>query len=118
ISFATLSMGNPHCVVFVDNVDEYDVHTAGSLLEGYTRLWPERTNVMFVQIVDDAAEGPPVFKTRPFERGSGETLSCGSGACAVGVTASLLGLVHPNEANSRSTVDVRVQMPGGMLVVR
>lgn len=118
IPYATLSMGNPQCVVFVNNVDEFNVSTIGSLMEGHLALWPDRTNVMFVQMCAEGSgdDGILTFKTRPFERGSGETLACGSGACAVGVVVCQLGLVE-NKVH-HTYMDVRVQMPGGTLIVR
>lgn len=82
--FSTLSMGNPHCVIFVPDADRAPVAALGALLERHP-AFPERTNVEFV-----SAEAGGLFQ-RTFERGSGETFSCGSGACAVHVAAVLLG---------------------------
>jgi diaminopimelate epimerase len=71
-----VSMGNPHTVVFVDNVDDFDVHYWGKIIET-DALFPEKCNVEFVQVVSRNE-----LKMRVWERGSGETLACGTGACA------------------------------------
>jgi diaminopimelate epimerase len=80
-----LSMGNPHAVVFVDDVDAAPVTTAGPLLERHP-LFPNRTNVEFVQVVDQHT-----LRQRTWERGVGETLACGTGACAVAVASQVRG---------------------------
>lgn len=72
-----VSMGNPHCVIFVDDVRNFDVHFYGPLIEN-NKMFPHRTNIEFVQILD----GENVL-ARTWERGAGETLACGTGACAV-----------------------------------
>lgn len=71
-----VSMGNPHAIVFVENVEEVKVGETGPLLECHP-FFPERTNVEFVQVVS-----PAELKMRVWERGTGETLACGTGACA------------------------------------
>ena len=71
-----VSMGNPHCVTVVDDVDNYDVDKYGPLVEGHERF-PERVNAGFMEIVS-----PSEIKLRVYERGAGETQACGSGACA------------------------------------
>jgi diaminopimelate epimerase len=78
-----VSMGNPHCVVFTDNVDVFDVHKWGVIIENDT-LFPEKCNVEFVQIVNRDE-----LKMRVWERGSGETMACGTGACAAFAAAAL-----------------------------
>ena len=78
-----LSVGNPHCVVFVDNVDNFPVQTIGLKLENHP-LFPKRTNVEFVQILNNHE-----MKVRVWERGCGETLACGTGACASTVAGKL-----------------------------
>lgn len=78
-----ISMGNPHCVCFVDNVDEIDIKQAGMLIENY-KYFPNRTNVEFVQIKNNST-----LKVRVWERGVGETLSCGTGACAATIISNL-----------------------------
>ncbi len=81
-----VSMGNPHCVVFVDNVDGFDITKYGPLLEGH-RLFPNRANVEFVEVLSKRR-----LKMRVWERGAGETLACGTGACATAVAAHMKGL--------------------------
>ena len=99
---SAVSMGNPHLVLFVeDNPDRFHVGHIGAALERH-ELFPERTNVEFAQMLDDG------IKVRVWERGSGETMACGSGACAVAVVANEAGL------GPRSTV---VRFPGGRLEV-
>jgi diaminopimelate epimerase len=82
-----LSMGNPHAVVFVDDIDQAPVTSAGPLLERHP-AFPKLTNVEFVQVL-----GPDRLRQRTWERGVGETLACGTGACAVAVAGQLRGLV-------------------------
>ncbi len=81
-----LSMGNPHCVVLVDDVDQAPVPTLGPLIETHA-AFPNRTNVEFVQVVDQEN-----VRMRVWERGSGETYACGTGACAAVVATSLMNL--------------------------
>ena len=81
-----VGMGNPHCVVFVADAEAEDVTGRGALLE-HDPLFPERTNVEFVNVL-----GPDHLRMRVWERGAGITLACGSGACAVAVAAHLRGL--------------------------
>lgn len=71
-----VSMGNPHAVCFVKNVDEFEVNKIGPILENY-KYFPQKTNVEFVEILDNET-----IKVRVWERGVGETNSCGTGACA------------------------------------
>lgn len=80
-----VSMGNPHCVLFVDDVAEAPVRTLGPLIEHH-EVFPARTNVEFVHV-----QAPTVLRMRVWERGSGETLACGTGASASVVAASLTG---------------------------
>jgi diaminopimelate epimerase len=79
-----LSVGNPHCVIFVDNVDNFPVELLGSSIENH-ELFPNRTNVEFAQVLSDAE-----VKLRVWERGCGETLACGTGASATVVAGTLL----------------------------
>nr|WP_320048643.1 diaminopimelate epimerase [uncultured Desulfuromonas sp.] len=83
-----VSMGNPHCVVYVDDVETFDVAYWGPLLETHP-LFPERINVEFVEIVS-----PTEVRQRTWERGAGETLACGTGASAVTVAGFLTGRTH------------------------
>ncbi len=85
-----VSMGNPHAVFFVDKLDEVDVHSLGRAIE-CDPLFPERTNVEFVEVIS-----PTEVRMRVWERGSGETLACGTGACAVCVAGATLGLTSRN----------------------
>jgi diaminopimelate epimerase len=78
-----VSMGNPHCVIFVDNVDEFPVEKYGPVIENH-ELFPNRTNVEFVEIFSHQE-----VKQRTWERGAGETLACGTGASAVAVAGVL-----------------------------
>ncbi|MBF0403348.1 MAG: diaminopimelate epimerase [Nitrospirae bacterium] len=96
IKVTCVSMGNPHAVVFVSDVDNYPVAVDGPLLET-DQFFPERTNVEFVQII----KGDEI-KMRVWERGAGETLACGTGACASMVATHLKGF-----SNSRVTVHLR-----------
>ncbi len=79
-----VSMGNPHCVIFVDNVDDCPVQLAGPRIETNS-LFPKKTNVEFVQVLNRSE-----IKVRVWERGCGETLACGTGACASAVAGKLL----------------------------
>ena len=100
-----VSMGNPHCVVFVkEDVDTLDLERIGPKFEN-NPLFPERVNTEFVNILSDGT-----LKMRVWERGSGETCACGTGACAVGVTAVLSGLFKKGE-------DITVHLRGGDLVI-
>ena len=97
-----LSVGNPHAVIFVDDVKNYPVLEVGPMFES-DEIFPERCNIEFVELVDDKN-----CKIRIFERGSGETLSCGTGICAAAVTCIKLGLTK-NRVNMHS--------PGGTLTI-
>jgi diaminopimelate epimerase len=86
--FSALNMGNPHVVAFIDKeLDDETFLTIGPKIENYS-LFPEKTNVEFVQII-----APNHLKVRVWERGVGETLACGTGACAVAVLAIKKGLI-------------------------
>jgi carbamoyl-phosphate synthase large subunit len=99
-----VSMGNPHCVVFVDRVDRVDVAALGPLFEN-DPIFPERVNAEFVRVVD-----AHTLKMRVWERGNGETLACGTGACAAVVAAVENGFCAKGE-------DITVKVRGGELVV-
>ena len=101
-SLHCVSMGNPHCVLFVRNPDSADVEHIGPLLENYP-IFPNRTNVEFVQVEDRTH-----IRLRVWERGAGETLACGTGACAALVASVLTGLADRNAT---------VELPGGELEV-
>ncbi|MFO1463499.1 MAG: diaminopimelate epimerase [bacterium] len=85
LAITCVSMGNPHCVIFVDDVERAPVTTLGPVLERHP-LFPKRINVEFIQVL-----GPSELKMRVWERGAGETLACGTGACASLVAAVLTG---------------------------
>ena len=99
---AAISMGNPHCVLQVPDVTTAPVARIGPLIEHHER-YPERTNVGFMQIVDNST-----IELRVHERGVGETLACGTGACAATVAGQRLGLLGP---------EVTVRLPGGEVMV-
>jgi len=80
-----LSVGNPHCIIFVNDVEEFPVEIFGPKIENH-RFFPQRINVEFVQAISKEE-----LKVRVWERGVGETLACGTGACASVVAANLLG---------------------------
>lgn len=84
----TISMGNPHAVLFVDDVEKADVKTIGQLIETHDRF-PEKTNVEFVEVINKGE-----LKMKVWERGAGITLACGTGACAALVAANLTGRVE------------------------
>ena len=98
-----VSMGNPHCVVFVDDPEQLEIEALGPALERHP-VFPQRANVEFV-----AVRGARALEQRTWERGTGETLACGSGACASGVAAVLSG---------RAERDVEIRLRGGTLSVR
>lgn len=98
-----VSMGNPHAVIFVDEVSELELTGIGPKLEKHARF-PERTNTEFVQVLDRHT-----VSMRVWERGTGETLACGTGCCATVVAAILNGLTD-NE--------VTVKLLGGSLLIR
>ncbi len=80
-----VSMGNPHCVIFTSTVSALDLPAIGAPLENHP-VFPQRANIEFVEVI-----GSDRLRQRTWERGSGETWACGSGACAVGVAAALTG---------------------------
>jgi diaminopimelate epimerase len=97
-----LSVGNPHCVMFIDNVDAFPVQQLGPKIENHP-IFPQRTNVEFVQVLNTSE-----VKVRVWERGCGETFACGTGACATVVAGTLLKKLGGK---------VRVQLLGGDLMV-
>ena len=100
-----VSMGNPHCVVFTDSVDALDLDTLGPQFEN-APVFPERVNAEFVRVVNRTT-----LRMRCYERGNGETMACGTGACAAVVAAVENGLCEKD-------TDVNVYVKGGLLVVR
>ena len=87
--FTGISMGNPHAVVFMDEIDSLDLEKCGPQFEHHKRF-PDRTNTEFVQVIDRSH-----VRMRVWERGSGETMACGTGACAVAVASILAGYTDP-----------------------
>lgn len=102
LKVSVLSMGNPHCVLDVADVRTADVARLGPAIEAHAEF-PQRCNVGFMHVVDRAT-----IDLRVFERGAGETLACGTGACAAVASAHRRGLVDD---------EVAVRLPGGQLVV-
>jgi len=103
LEMAAVSMGNPHAVLIVDDVDTADVETLGPEIEGHQRF-PQRVNVGFMQIVSASH-----IRLRVYERGAAETLACGTGACAAVAAGRLQGKLAES---------VKVSLPGGELVIR
>jgi len=103
VQVGALSMGNPHVVLRVNDIQQAPVTTLGPLLESHPRF-PNRVNVGFMQVLT-----PQHIKLRVYERGAAETLACGSGACAAVVSGRLRGWLDEH---------VTVSLPGGDLIIR
>lgn len=99
-----VSMGNPHCITFVDEPDDIVIEEIGPYFENH-KAFPDRINTEFVKVIDDHT-----LKMRVWERGSGETWACGTGACATAVAACLNGYCKKGE-------DITVHLKGGDLVI-
>ena len=99
-----VSMGNPHCVVFGGDPDEIELEKIGPKFEN-DPMFPERVNTEFAQIIDERT-----IKMRVWERGSSETLACGTGACATAVAAVLCGYCKKGE-------DITLKLRGGELII-
>lgn len=102
-SITCVSMGNPHCVTFVDDVDSFPIDNIGPKFEN-CKIFPNRVNAEFVQLVNES-----YVKMRVWERGAGETLACGTGACATAVACIL---------NQKTSDELTVKLLGGELVIR
>ncbi len=102
IDFSAVSVGNPHMVIQVDDVDTAEIETLGPYFERH-EMFPERANIGFLQVVDMDR-----FRLRVFERGVGETRACGSGACAAMAVGVRLGLLNPRAQG---------QLAGGELIL-
>ena len=98
-----VSMGNPHCISFVDSVDDFPLEKIGPMFENNT-IFPRRVNAEFVEIVNRN-----YVKMRVWERGTGETLACGTGTCATAVACML---------NNYTEDTVTVKLLGGELIIR
>lgn len=96
-----VSWGNPHCVMFIEDVDNFDVEKYGKAIEYKTDLFPNKTNVTFAEVIDRNT-----IKIREWERGTGETIGCGTGCCTATVAAVLTGRCDRN---------VKVHQIGGIL---
>jgi diaminopimelate epimerase len=103
LRIGAVSMGNPHAVIQVPSVAEADVDGIGPAVENHSRF-PQRTNVGFMEIVS-----PERIRLRVYERGVGETLACGTGACAAVAVGRKLGLLSE---------EVQVEARGGRMIVR
>ncbi len=97
-----VSMGNPHCIIYVDDVKNLDLEKIGPKFEN-NEMFPERVNTEFVHIVSDTE-----LDMRVWERGSGETLACGTGSCAVTVASVLCG-------HCKRNTDIKINLLGGTL---
>ena len=104
-NITAVSMGNPHCVTFVDDVDSLELEKLGPHFENHS-IFPERVNTEFVRVIDDHT-----LQMRVWERGSGETWACGTGACATAVAACLNGYCKKGD-------DITVHLRGGDLTIR
>lgn len=103
LALSSLSWGNPHTVTFVEDVLSYEVEKYGPVIE-HLDCFPKRTNVTFAQVVDDNN-----IKIREWERGTGETIGCGTGCCTAVVFANILGMAGR---------EVAVEQIGGTLYVK
>ncbi len=99
-----VSMGNPHAVLFMDDIDSLDLEQIGPEFENH-RLFPARVNTEFIQVIDSHT-----LRMRVWERGSGETFACGTGACASAVAAVLNGICPRDE-------DILIHLRGGDLII-
>ncbi|MCL5104365.1 MAG: diaminopimelate epimerase [Armatimonadetes bacterium] len=102
LEITCVSMGNPHCVTFVPHVSDYPVEKIGPDVENHPSF-PQRTNVEFVELINQQE-----IRMRVWERGAGETLACGTGACAAAVASML---------NDKVSRKVTVHLPGGDLFI-
>ncbi|BAF59981.1 MAG: diaminopimelate epimerase [Pelotomaculum sp.] len=102
-----VSMGNPHCVIFVQDLDAVPFQTAGPLIETHP-AFPRRTNVEFIQVLT-----PEEIKMRVWERGAGETMACGTGACAAVVAGVLNGYTGRRVTVHLKAGDLFIEWPEG-----
>ncbi len=101
-NFTCVSIGNPHAITLVENTKEFDIEKYGPILE-VDKHFPKRSNIEFVEVIDKNN-----IKMRVWERGSGETLACGTGACATAVACSINGLTNRK---------VKIELLGGILEI-
>lgn len=107
ITFSALSIGNPHMVIQVEDVESADLETLGPYFESH-KMFPARANIGFMQILDRGT-----FKLRVFERGVGETRACGSGACAAMVAAVQLNMLEHTALAILSGGELNLEWQGG-----
>ena len=108
LALSFVSMGNPHAVLFLEEpVEEFPLHEIGPYVEHHP-MFPEGVNFEIVNII-----GPSKMRARVWERGSGETMACGTGACAIGVAANLLDIKQYNDVETIEPL--MVTLPGGTL---
>lgn len=100
-----VSMGNPHCIVFMDDLKNLEIEKVGSAFEN-NPIFPERVNTEFIKVIDNQT-----LAMRVWERGSGETWACGTGACAAAVAAVENGYCKKN-------TDIRIKLRGGDLIIK
>jgi len=105
-----LSVGNPHCVMFVDDVEAFPVPEIGPRIETH-KAFPKRTNVDFIQIINRGE-----IKVRVWERGAGETLACGTGACASAVASHTLGKTNREVTVHLRGGDLKILYDGNILM--
>lgn len=100
--FTCISMGNPHAITLIDDIEKFDIKKYGPILEN-DKIFPNRSNIEFIKVVDKEN-----VKMRVWERGAGETLACGTGACATAVACSINGFTNRK---------VNIELLGGKLEV-
>ncbi|MBR1749819.1 MAG: carbamoyl-phosphate synthase large subunit [Ruminococcus sp.] len=105
VRITCVSMGNPHCVTFMNNIDGIEIEKVGPKFE-FNSIFPDRVNTEFIKVIDERT-----LKMRVWERGSGETWACGTGACAAAVASVLNGYCEKN-------TDITVRLRGGDLVIK
>jgi diaminopimelate epimerase len=105
--YTAVSMGNPHCVIFVEDTKNFPVEKIGPIIENNTTLFPNRINVEFIQIISKSE-----VIQRTWERGAGETLACGTGASAVAVAGQLRGVLDSELLVHLSGGDLKITWDG------
>jgi len=105
LEITCVSMGNPHAVIFHDDIDHFDLHTIGPMFETAS-IFPERVNFEIAQMIKRNH-----MRVRVWDRGGGETMASGTGACATAVAAVLLGYCDKN-------TDIKVEVRGGILTIK
>lgn len=112
LKVTAVSMGNPHGVIFIDSFDDVDVHVTGRELELHP-MWPDRANIEFARVVS-----PHLIEMRVWERGSGETMACGTGACATAYAALITGRCKSPVTLRLTGGDLNIEiLPSGHVVM-